>query len=171
MKKPKKILCHKGTNHFSSNVNGRKNEDNFKSAKLAHEYQSKLPEEKISCPWNISELYILGERHIAKYIVKYNEYLCADTSEASSVYWDTKSLLAFIAVTWGTRSNCLDLDLASSWRTSGCRCTGGRPNTGRTHMDITQVSDKDVSKNYLLTSREALLFFIYYFYRTVSFMW
>ena len=73
-----KILCHIGTNYFSSNVDDRKNEENFESAKLAHEDLFKLLEEKFpSSEIYISELFIRGERHMAKYVDKYNEFLRA----------------------------------------------------------------------------------------------
>ena len=77
-KQPKKILCHTGTNYFSSNVDDRKNEENFESAKLAHEDLFKLLEEKFpSSEIYISELFIRGERHMDKHIDRYNEYLRA----------------------------------------------------------------------------------------------
>ena len=77
-KQPKKILCHTGTNYFSSNVDDRKNEENFESAKLAQEDLFKLLEEKFpSSEIYISELFIRGERHMDKHIDRYNEYLRA----------------------------------------------------------------------------------------------
>ena len=77
-KEPKKILCHSGTNYFSSNVDDRKNDENFESARLAHEDLFKLLEEKFpSSEIYISELFIRGERQMAKYINKYNENICA----------------------------------------------------------------------------------------------
>ena len=77
-KEPKKILCHSGTNYFSSNVDDRKNDENFESAKLAHEDLFKLLEEKFpSSEIYISELFIRGERQMTKYINKYNDYIRA----------------------------------------------------------------------------------------------